>query len=95
MRRELAALRRAGIQRTRFSAFFSGISPRGHVILSDLKGPFGNTPYVWIPFEQWKSRLLLPGSEVEFLASVCPYWRDGDRSQDFGLCDISELEVLP
>ena len=91
MRPELAALRKAGITRARFSARYSGRSRRGHIRLSDVQTPIGGCmDHAWIRPRQWHGPLPAPGARVEFRAQIECYWRD-DGSQDLGLI---RLEVL-
>ena len=75
-------------KRARFVARFAGISSHGHIILEDVRSPGGREPYIWVPFQEWHSRLRLPGSEVHFSAEVGAYCRDHDNSFDFCLKDL-------
>lgn len=84
-----------GIRRSRFRAIFAGVSPRGHIILQDIRSVRGQSEHLWVPFGQWRGRLLLPDTEIAFSASVREYERGRDCSWDLGLTDIQELEVLP
>jgi len=83
-----------GIKRSRFRATFAGVSPRGDVILQDIRSPRGRSEHLWVRFEAWPGQMLLPGSEIAFSASVRAYERARDNSVDLTLCDIEGLEVL-
>ena len=88
MRRSLQPL--AG-KRAGFAAQFAGVSRRGTIILSDLRGPAGREEYVWIPFRKWPGKMMFPGSEFRFSARVGAYRHEGG-DWDFGLVDIEILE---
>lgn len=91
MRPELAALRRAGITRARFSARYAGRSRRGgYIILSDVETPIGSMDHTWIRPWHWHGPIPAPGEHVEFRAWIEPYWRESGE-QDLGLF---RLEVL-
>lgn len=81
-------------KRARFTAEFSGISKDGHVILSDVRGPCGWEPHLWIPFAKWGGRLLFPGTEFVFSAQVKQYFHTDDNSYDFGLSAIADIEEV-
>jgi len=88
MRSALAPLRG---KRARFSAIFAGVGHHGHVILEDISCYRGRVDYAWIPAQDWKARLPIPGSEVQFSATVRAYYADSRQEFDFGLTDISEV----
>ena len=91
MRPELAALRKAGITRARFSARYAGRSQRGgYIILSDVETPIGTIEHAWIRPTHWHGPIPAPGDRVEFRAQIEPYFRD-DGTTDLGLF---RLEVL-
>lgn len=92
MRPELAALRRAGITRARFSARYAGRSRRGgYIMLSDVQTPIGGCmDHAWIRPWHWHGPIPAPGDHVEFRAQIEPYFRD-DGTTDLGLF---RLEVL-
>jgi len=89
MRSSLAALQG---QRCRFSAVFAGKSRRGNLILRNVVGPACEAEHVWIPHDEWATRMPAVGSQIELVATVSPYWRD-DGEKDFGL--IACREVRP
>ena len=93
MRMELAALQSTKLRRARFSAIFEGVSRKGHIILSDVNGPFGISNHVWVRFPDWPGRMPMPDSEIVFSASVRTYERR-DNTTDLQLCRIEGLEVL-
>ena len=93
MRQELVALQKAKMRCTRFSAIFSGVSRKGHIILSDVRGPFGISGHLWVCFHDWPGRMPMPDSEIVFSASVRTYERR-DNTTDLQLCRIKGLEVL-
>jgi hypothetical protein len=80
-------------RRSRFRARFAGVSRAGHLILENIRSPAGREAYVWIPFERWPGKMMLPASEFNFSARVKAYCRDRDNSFDFSLTDIEIEEV--
>lgn len=90
MRSSLAPLRG---KRSRFSAIFAGVSSQGHIILEDVRAATGTVPYSWVEFQEWKSQLLMPGSEVSFQATVRTYYSDHRDEFDYGLSEISEVRA--
>jgi hypothetical protein len=87
MRLSLAPLRG---KRVRFAAKFSSVSPRGNIVLEDVMGPGGIERHMWIPFDRWTGKIMLPETKFNFSARVGAYTRlDGEW--DFGLLDI-EIE---
>jgi hypothetical protein len=96
LRVEGKAMRAAltGITRSRFRATFSGVSPRGDIILQDIRSPRGRSEHLWVRFENWPGRMFMPGAEIAFSASARAYERACDNSIDLTLCDIAELEVI-
>lgn len=90
MRQSLAPLRG---KRARFAAQFAGVSPHGHIILENLRGPDGLEEYIWVPFSEWAGRLRLPGEEVHFSARVWEYFRAHDNTRDLCLKDLQIEEA--
>ena len=91
MRRDLALMRAAGLTRARFSARFNKITDRGIVVLEDVFSPIGGPTHAYVRRGHWQGPLPRSGKQVEFLASIEPYWHDTGE-QDLGLFD---LKVLP
>lgn len=88
MRTSLASLQR---RRVRIAATFERVSPKGHVLLRDVDTPAGHLSHLWIRFPEWRMHLSLPGEEVIFEATICPYERSRDNSIDYGAEDLREV----
>ena len=91
MRRDLALLRAAGLTRARFSARFNKITDRGIVVLEDVFSPIGGPNHAYVRPGHWRGPLPQSGKQVEFLASIQPYWHDNGE-QDLGLFDLRVIE---
>ena len=91
MRRDLARLRAAGLKRARFSARIAKVTRRGLIKLEDIFLPVGYEDHAWIQPKHWRGRAPQAGEQVEFLASIEPYWK-GSGIEDL---ELVRLEVLP
>jgi len=91
MRRDLAQLRAAGLKRARFSARVAKVTQKGLIILEDVFPPVGFEDHAWIRPEHWRGRAPEAGEQVEFLASIQPYYK-GSGVEDL---ELVRLEVLP
>jgi hypothetical protein len=83
----------SGLPRSAFQARLSGVDANGNVILENVETPNGILSHLWIPRTTWPVSRMLIGMNVRFTASVRPYQKRG--GMDWGLADISGLEVLP
>jgi len=90
MRRDLARLRAAGLKRARFSARIAKITQKGLIVLEDVFLPVGFEDHAWIRPEHWRGKTPQAGEQVEFLASIEPYWK-GSGVEDI---ELTRLEVL-
>ena len=90
MRRDLARLRAAGLKRARFSARVARVTQKGLIKLEDVFPPVGFEDHAWIRPENWQGRAPHAGEQVEFLASIEPYWK-GSGVEDL---ELVCLEVL-
>ena len=91
MRRDFARLRAAGLKRARFSARIAKVTQKGQIKLEDIFPPVGFEDHAWIRPEHWRGRAPHAGEQVEFLASIEPYWK-GSGVEDL---ELVRLEVLP
>jgi len=91
MRRDLARLRAAGLKRTRFSARIARITQKGLIVLEDIFPPVGFEDHAWVRPAHLRGRAPQAGEQVEFLASIEPYWK-GSGVEDL---ELTRLEVLP
>ncbi len=91
MKDDLQALRSAGQTRLRFSAKVCYQDRRGCIILRNVWSPTGRTEHAWIRPNEWHGPIPKRGRNVEFLATICPYYK-GDGEEDYGLFD---LKVIP
>jgi len=90
LRRDLARLRAAGLKRARFSARVARVTQKGLIKLEDVFPPVGFEDHAWIRPENWRGRAPHAGEQVEFLASIEPYWK-GSGVEDL---ELTRLEVL-
>jgi hypothetical protein len=91
MREGLRALRNAGLTRSRFSARFGLKDHRGFIALNDVSGPVGPVEdHIWIRPGNWHGAIPRQGQQVEFVASIGPYWK-GAGLEDY---ELFRLEVV-
>ena len=87
----LAAMRRAGITRSRFSARFRLRDHRGYIMLQEIETPIGQIDHAWIRPGQWHGTVPRRGERIAFRASLEPYWRESGEP-DVGLFKLEVIE---
>ena len=95
MRGGLLELYRArGSAPVKFSARYGGMSPTGHIWLTDVTGPSGlpMADHVWIRQGHWAGKLPeRRGYRVNLTAHIEPYWK-ASGEEDLGLFRVKVKE---
>ncbi len=91
MRPELAAMRLAGMIRSRFSARFGMEDHRGFIVLNAVQTPIGEIDHLWVRPGHWHGDIPARGAKVNFRAQIEPYYRE-DGSEDLGLFRLWVIE---
>jgi hypothetical protein len=91
MRKDLQAMRQAGIKRARFSGVVELYDRRCFVALRDVEGPTGTIEHCWVKPDHWHGPTPQAGGLVEFTAEIRQYWK-GSGEEEFGLFDVRVLQ---
>ena len=91
MKRNLQALRDAGIRLARFSARVDARGKTGAIGLRHVISPTGITGHAWVNADEWHGQIPQKWDEVEFTASIRTYYK-GNGVEDVGLFDVWVME---
>lgn len=90
MKKDLEALRNAGVRRARFTARVDARNERGAIGLHGVRSPTGITHHTWISPGEWHGPLPRKWDTVEFTATIREYYK-GNGILDIGLFDVRVL----